>query len=226
MDLNIIKEIIAPNTMCSQEQVIELDELLEEVFENKIDGDIVECGTWRGGLACLIVQHIIKNIKADKKVYIYDTFEGMPEPEPEDVGVQGEKAIDTFNRWKRKDGTSSKWCSSGIEFVESNLNRITENYKIYTNLIKGKVEDTLLIKENLPKKICLMRLDTDWYRSTKIELETFYPMLSTGGIVIIDDYNHWLGQQKAVNEFLDGLEWESFETVIGANAGLIIRKLK
>ena len=71
-----------------------------------------------------------------------------------------------------------------------------------------------------------MRLDTDWYQSTKIELETFYPKLSVGGIIIVDDYNHWQGQQKAVDEFFNNLEKESFEKNIGSNRGLIIRKLK
>ena len=225
MDKNFIKKFISPNTMCSKEQINELTILLGDVFKNQIDGDIVECGTWRGGLACLMLQSIIDNTQAVKKLYVYDTFDGMTMPEEIDVSTNGENAIDTFTK-SSNNGETSKWCRAGIEVVEFNLNRITKNHKLYTKLIKGKVEDTLVIQENLPEKICLMRLDTDWYQSTKIELETFYPKLSVGGIIIVDDYNHWQGQQKAVDEFFNNLEKESFEKNIGSNRGLIIRKLK
>jgi len=226
MDKNFIKKFISPNTMCSQGQIIELHKLLEEIFKNKIDGDIVECGTWRGGLACLMLQSIIDNTEHAKKLYVYDTFEGMTIPEEIDVSCEGENATDTFARWAMKNNETSKWCRAGIKVVEFNLNRITENYKNYTDLIKGKVEDTLVNKKNLPEKICLMRLDTDWYQSTKIELETFYPMLSIGGIIIVDDYNYWQGQQKAVDEFFNNLESDSFKKTIGSNHGLIIKKLR
>lgn len=221
----ILEEIIMPNTMCSEEQAIELTELLEEVFQNNIDGDIIECGTWRGGLACLMMQSIINNSENYKKLWIYDTFNGMSMPEDVDVSTKGENAIDKFKK-SRNDGITAKWCRAGVDVVKFNLNRISEDYETHTNFIKGKVEDTLIIKENLPEKICLMRLDTDWYQSTKIELETFYPILSIGGIIIIDDYNYWQGQQKAVDEFLENLEEDSFQKVIGANKELIIRKLK
>ena len=66
----------------------------------------------------------------------------------------------------------------------------------------------LALKKNIPKKISLLRLDTDWYESTKIELEILYPLLQKGGILIIDDYGHWGGSKKAVDEFfLDKYVW-------------------
>ena len=89
-------------------------------------------------------------------------------------------------------------CS--IEDVKNNF----EKYSTKHNLIcvKGKVEDTLLIdKENLPNKISILRLDTDWYTSTKKELEILYPLLEKNGILLIDDYGYWQGARKAVDEF-------------------------
>ena len=68
--------------------------------------------------------------------------------------------------------------------------------------IKGEVEKTLKIDENLPTKISLLRLDTDWYESTKIELEVLFPLLSKNGILIIDDYGYWKGSKKAVDEYI------------------------
>ena len=70
--------------------------------------------------------------------------------------------------------------------------------------IKGKVEETLNVKQNIPDKISLLRLDTDWYSSTKKELEVLYEKVSPGGVIIIDDYGHWGGAKKAVDEFFKG----------------------
>ena len=66
---------------------------------------------------------------------------------------------------------------------------------------QGDVADTLADASTLPEKISLLRLDTDWYESTKIELETLYPRLAKRGILIIDDYGQWAGQKQAVDEF-------------------------
>ena len=69
------------------------------------------------------------------------------------------------------------------------------------NFIKGKVEDTLKIKSNLPEKISVLRLDTDWYDSTMIELEVLYPKLEIGGVLLIDDYGYWDGAREAVDNY-------------------------
>ena len=71
------------------------------------------------------------------------------------------------------------------------------------NQIK-KVE--VCFQENIPKKIALLRLDTDWYQSTKIELEVLWDRLEPGAPCIIDDYGHWNGCRKAVNEFFEKLQ--------------------
>ena len=79
--------------------------------------------------------------------------------------------------------------------------------------IKGKVEDTLKIKNNLPNKISLLRLDTDWYESTKIELEKLWPRVVPGGIMVLDDYHSWGGSRKAFHEaFGDSLEIHTIDT--------------
>ena len=70
-----------------------------------------------------------------------------------------------------------------------------------SQLIKGIVEKTLLEPKNLPEKISILRLDTDFYESTKIELEILYPKLVSGGFLIIDDYGHFKGCRKAVDEY-------------------------
>jgi hypothetical protein len=95
---------------------------------------------------------------------------------------------------------TSVWCFSSIEEVKNNI--ATLNYpteKVY--FVKGKVEDT--IPTTIPQKIAVLRLDTDWYESTKHELEHLFPLLVSGGVLIIDDYGHWEGARKAVDEYIE-----------------------
>ena len=96
---------------------------------------------------------------------------------------------------KKKIG--SAMCS--LEDVKKNIKKNTNIDNIF--LIKGKVENTLRNKKKLPKKISILRLDTDFYESTKIELEILYPRIQSGGVLIIDDYGEWQGARKAVDEY-------------------------
>jgi hypothetical protein len=70
------------------------------------------------------------------------------------------------------------------------------------HFIEGKVENTIPL--NMPRKIALLRLDTDWYQSTKHELIHLFPLLQRNGVLIIDDYGHWEGARKAVDEYVSG----------------------
>ena len=224
IEQDFISNIVKPNTMCSKQQISELCTALEKVFSKEIKGDIIECGTWRGGLACIMLKYIVNN-DSNKKLFIYDTFEGMAKPGDNDVDPEGAKAGDYFKTVADNTGETSNWCRAGIDIVTDNLKKVKIEHSKHTFLCKGKVEDTLPVKENVPDKIAFIRLDTDWYQSTKIELETFYPLLSVGGIIIIDDYNYWQGQKKAVDEFFMNLE-NDIEKTIGHNHSLIIEKLK
>ena len=108
-------------------------------------------------------------------------------------------AIDEYKLNERVN--HSEWCYASIEDVQENIKEFSEVSKI--NLIKGDIVNTLNIQSNLPKKISVLRLDTDWFESTKKELEVLYPLLSIGGVLIIDDYGHWGGCKKAVDEYFE-----------------------
>ena len=89
---------------------------------------------------------------------------------------------------------------------------VKKNILRYSNInnikfIEGEVEKTLLYEENLPKKISILRLDTDFYSSTKKELEILYPRLVSGGVCIIDDYGYWKGARQAVDEYFGDQKW-------------------
>ena len=117
----------------------------------------------------------------------------MPQPSVHD----GLKANKVYQEFKNK---NEPWTKASLEDV------LNSSKKLFSNLddfifIKGKVENTLIEKNNIPEKISFLRLDTDFYESTKIELETFYPRLSKKGVLIIDDYGDFPGCRKAVDEY-------------------------
>jgi len=173
---------------------------VENVIANKIDGDIVECGVWRGG-NLILAQMILNKHFINKKIYGYDTFEGMSEPTDYDIDYRNKLAKVLMHKSDKKNNILNIWAFVNQETVIENINSNLTNHKIF--LVKGKVEQTLNKIDNLPKKISILRLDTDWYESTKIELEVLYPLLEKNGFLIVDDYGHFKGAQKAVDEYFE-----------------------
>lgn len=191
-----IYEKCRPFTMTSPERMYSLHKAIEYVVANGIEGDIVECGVWKGGSAMMMIHSLVLNHE-QRNIYLYDTFEGMSEPNEKDKDLYGNSA-DELLKESDKFSDRSIWCYSTLEQVQQNINSI--NYpqdKIH--FVKGKVEQT--IPNTIPEKIALLRLDTDWFDSTYHELIHLYPLLSNKGILIIDDYGHWEGAKKAVDQY-------------------------
>jgi O-methyltransferase len=183
-------------SMTGFDRMFFLIKAIKQILINNVEGDFVECGVWKGGNLILFQKLIEKfNIKS-KKIFAYDTFEGMTIPGDSDFSINNEKATNMMKNFKKKNNN-----------FKCELDDVKYNYYKHTKknnnlvLIKGNVEKTLKIKKNLPKKISILRLDTDWYKSTKIELETLFPLLSKNGILIIDDYGYWKGSRKAVDDY-------------------------
>jgi len=183
---------VRPFTMTGIERINCLIDAVSYLTTNKIGGDIAECGVWRGGSMMTIALALINQGDTSRRLFLYDTYEGMSEPTPLDKSFEGVSAEEQMK------SESGKWCYAGIEDVRQNF--LSTGYpedKIH--FVKGKVEDT--IPENIPENLALLRLDTDWYESTRHELNHLYPLLSTAGVLIIDDYGHWQGAKKAVDEY-------------------------
>ena len=206
-------------TMTSAERMYSLYQSVEYIFKNNIKGDFVECGVWKGGSSMLMALMLSERGITDKKLYLYDTFEGMSEPSESDMTSTGKNAIDLLQQ-ENKEDSSSVWCYSSIDEVRRNLYS-TGFPKENIVFIKGKVEDT--IKENLPGELSLLRLDTDWYESTKIELELLYPLLKEKGVLIIDDFGHWDGAKKAVVEYFEKNKVDPFLFRIDFTGRLMIK---
>jgi O-methyltransferase len=189
-------------TMTSFERMYALVGAVEYISNNNIKGDIVECGVWRGGSMLAVANTLIDLDQTDRNLWLYDTFEGMPLPTDEDFSCRTGDAKVKFEETKI-DNESSDWCRATLDDVKHTLS--LSKYPVDNiHYIKGMVETT--IPAIMPEKIALLRLDTDWYESTKHELKNLYPLLVPGGVLIIDDYGHWEGCRKAVDEYFETLD--------------------
>jgi O-methyltransferase len=191
MNKELFYRIVKPYTMTSEERVYSLFDSLEEIRIGNIEGDVIECGIWKGGNILGIMEYFDFYKIYNKKIWLYDTFQGMTNPSGIDEDFEGCKASDILN---------SVMCHSPLDEVKKTLSLSKypeENIKI----VIGDVRESLNSDSNLPKKISVLRLDTDFYDSTKKELEVLYPLLDEKGILIVDDYGHWKGCKKTVDEY-------------------------
>jgi O-methyltransferase len=188
---------VAPYTMTSPERIHALVTAVEYVIANDIPGDIVECGVWRGGSMMAVAETLVRLGKTNRRLYLFDTFEGMPPPAETDVNFRGEAAADLMSKAERD--TAWVWAVAQLEDVKERM-RSTGYPEDLIEYVEGKVEDT--IPREAPEQVAILRLDTDWYQSTKHEMKHLYPRLSPGGVLIVDDYGHWEGAKKAVDEYI------------------------
>jgi len=179
------------------EPLYALFQSVEYIIENNIPGDFVECGVWKGGSAMMMAYTLMHHGITDRKIYLYDTYEGMAEPEDVDEDFKGIKASHLMATENKQDD-ESVWCFCSLEDVKKNL-ALTGFPSENLVFVKGRVEET--IPAEMPEKIGLLRLDTDWYESTYHELKHLYPLLSKNGMLIIDDYGHWKGAREAVDKY-------------------------
>jgi hypothetical protein len=195
--IEIIK-LVRPYTVTSDEKIGALVAAVKYVVENNIPGDFVECGVWRGGSSMTMMHTLLKLGVTDRTCYLYDTYYGMTPPTKEDVQFDGQAAADLLPKVRKHPNAINVWCWANLEDVTRNV--YTTNYpQDKIRFIEGDVAET--IPGVIPDRIALLRLDTDFYASTKHELTHLYPRLERRGVLIIDDYGHWEGARKAVDEY-------------------------
>jgi O-methyltransferase len=174
-------------TLTSPERIAGLCEAVKYILVNNIPGDIVECGVWKGGSMMAVARTLLQLKDNSRHLYLFDTFEGMTTPTNVDVDIMGMSP------------KQYPELQISIDYVRQSLSLVGyDDNKIH--FVKGRVEETL--PEQAPDIISLLRLDTDWYESTRHEMEHLFPRLSVGGVIIIDDYGHWQGARQAVDEYL------------------------
>ena len=189
-------------TMTSRERIAAVCDATAYVTRNGIEGAWVECGVWRGGSTMAAALTLARLGDTDRDLFLFDTFEGMTAPTSADAGIDHD-AEATRRFWEqslRSDGTS-EWTLATLADVEANMRR-TDYPAERVHFVKGPVEETL--PGSAPDRIAILRLDTDWYESTRHELEVLEPRLVPGGVLIIDDYGRWSGARRAVDEYFAG----------------------
>lgn len=194
-------ERCAPFTMTTTERMNALYEACLNVWRNKIPGAIVETGVWRGGsmmVAALALQHAGDEAR---EIWGYDTFEGLPEPAAFEADIWGGNQLDAW-RAHHRDGIYQGYRTTWGEVVINVAGTGFPQERI--RCVMGKVEDTIPAKA--PAEIAVLRIDTDWHASIAHTLEHLYPRLSSGGVLIVDDYGHLSGARLAVDEYLARLE--------------------
>jgi len=187
------------HTLTDRERIVALTHAVKYVEKEGIPGDIVECGVWKGGSMMAVARTLLNLESTDRCLYLYDTFEGMTRPTDRDFSQEFGSALDHWERKASKEGGSG-WVYSPLDEVRRNMASVgyPEERTIF---IKGRVEDT--IPAQAPERIAILRLDTDWYESTRHELVHLFPRLQEGGVLILDDYFTWQGSGLAVDEYLE-----------------------
>ena len=187
---------VAPWTMTSRAKLFALIVAARYVIEQRIEGDIVECGVWRGGSMQAVARVLAARADTKRGLHLFDTFEGMPPPTPVDVLHGGLPAAALLRTHPRDHHV---WAVAELADVKAGMARVPyPAERIHYHV--GRVEDT--IPADAPERIALLRLDTDWYASTRHELEHLYDRVPSGGVVIFDDYDYWDGARKATEEWL------------------------
>ena len=138
-------------------------------------------------------------VALERNLHLFDTFEGMTAPTGEDVTLTGESAADLMAASTDREDAESVWCRAPLDVVRQAMASVGYD-RSRIHYIKGRVEDT--IPAGAPEHIALLRLDTDWYESTRHEMIHLFPRLCVGGVLVLDDYGHWQGARRAVDEYL------------------------
>jgi len=186
-----------PFTMTGVEKQYALYLATRHVVAHGIAGAVVECGVWRGGSMHVVARTLLAVGDTSRELYLFDTFDGMTPPTDKDVTFDGTPVAELLSS---RPGTSKIWAVASLEDVRQGFEEVPyPSDRIH--FVPGPVESTL--PEQAPERIAILRLDTDWYESTRHELATLYDRLSPGGVLIIDDYGSYQGARAAVEEFLE-----------------------
>lgn len=191
-------EQVRDYTLTSPERVLALHEAVLYVVAAKVPGAVVECGVWRGGSMMAAAQTLVDTGVTDRHLYLYDTFEGPPEPTEADI------TKDPAHYGRVQPGQAvldeAPLVLQLLPLDEIKRNMLGTGYpEQRLHFMVGMVEDTIPFEA--PDEIALLRLDTDSYSSTRFELEHLYPRVADGGVVIIDDYASFAGAGEATNEY-------------------------
>jgi hypothetical protein len=184
------------STMTSFSRCFDLWKVSRSILNNNIPGAFVECGVWRGGSAG-IMGVAMQTYGSQRPLHLFDSFEGLPEPDRQDGSYAVEYSAG------RADGrlAAIKKCDATLDTVLGHLFERLHLDPKNVHFHVGWFQDTVPADAKQVGPIAVLRLDGDWYASTQVCLDHLYPLVSPGGVVILDDYYYWEGCRKATDEY-------------------------
>ncbi|MDO8431599.1 MAG: TylF/MycF/NovP-related O-methyltransferase [Candidatus Binatus sp.] len=192
--------MVMNHTMVSFHRLASLWAQVRYLDRYSLAGSMVECGVWKGGAAGLMaLAHLHDRSRADRDLHLFDSWEGLPEPRAE---RDGQRALDYASGHASGALKPIGQCVSSMQEVSDLLESKIGYPRDLLHYHKGWFQETLAAGGASLGEISLLRLDGDWYDSTKICLEELYPRVTKHGVVVIDDYGHWAGCRTAVDEFI------------------------
>lgn len=195
----LIVERALPHSMTGVPRLQALIDAVRHCVVRDVHGAFAECGVWRGGSVLAMVLTLQELGVSDRDIHLYDTFEGMTAPTAADTSAMHPPALET---WRETRGRPYGDLFDPAVFNQDSVTELLRSTGYpdrHIHFARGPVEETL--PNAAPERLALLRLDTDWYESTRHELIHLYPRLEEGGVLIIDDYGHWDGARRAVDEY-------------------------
>ena len=208
-------ELIRPHSMVPEARLYSLFTLAKKACLDDLPGNFVECGVSRGGSAAMLGIVIKRYSTRPRRLFAFDSFEGMPEPTQYDT-QNGIAANDT--------GWGAGTCSGSSENVQKLCVELGIDEQVI--LVKGHFEDRLPQWKEKMGEIALLHADSAWYQSTMTILNELYQKVTTKGLIQFDDYGSWDGCRKAVHEFQAQNELTfQFQPIPGDHQGVWIKKM-
>lgn len=223
-DRRVIERAL-PYTMTSVMRLRAVVDSVRHCLHAEIPGAFAECGVWKGGSVLAMISTLQAAGVEDRDIYLYDTFEGMTEPTDHDRSSLDPPALET---WRDAAAAGSRaWPEffDSAVYNEEDVRALLESTgypAARLHFVRGPVEETL--PRNAPGQLALLRLDTDWYESTRHELRHLYPLLAEGGVLLIDDYGHWEGARRAVDEYLQQRDAKILLTAVDYTGRVAVKR--
>jgi hypothetical protein len=198
---------VLPNTMLSAPCLINAYDAMETIERERIEGAVVECGVWAGGAIGLMASVTKRHRNRQRTFHLFDSFEGLPQPSGHDVDV-----LDTFRERHPELAPDDGAGGDGLVAIGACAAPLNEVHRLFFDVLaidrrqvvihKGWFQETVPAGAASIGPVSLLRIDGDWYESTRTCLEGLYDNVVEGGFVIIDDYGAFVGCRRAVDGFL------------------------
>lgn len=206
MNITDLVRTVEPYSMADEQRRLWMAETAKKIVETGIPGDFVECGVCNGGASAILAHYALP---AGRKLHLFDSFEGLPPVTEKDTPSFGNNhpASEEVGKCVGSVKNVLEVIKKVLPYEDAHIELTGENWKIFD--VKGLKFHVGWFKDTFPKaevgQIAMLNLDSDWWASERLCWETWYPKVSIGGRVYVDDYFYWPGCRQAADEYFEAL---------------------